>query len=61
MSENTKYRIFLYKRGHGCVKNFACPSNRAVKVAKELLAKYDGALVLDGKGIMKAMYGYCGG
>lgn len=59
--DNVKYRIFLYKRGTGYVKNFLCPDKTAKDVGKRLLEKYDGVLIIDGNGFMKAMYGYCGG
>lgn len=57
-----KYRIFLYKRGIAWARNFSCPANTAESVVERMIEKYDydGALVVDGNGIMKSLYGYCG-
>lgn len=60
MEDIRKYRIFLYKRGIGYVKDFLCLEKTAKGIAKQLLNKFDGTLIADEGGFLKAMYGYCG-
>lgn len=54
------YKLYLYKRGVGFVKEVWWPNCLFRAIEKCLIGKYDGVIVAELDGKVKAMYGYCG-
>ena len=60
--EKKEFEMLCYLRKVGLVTKFMCPAKIAEKVAKNMIKadKYDGIMVCERSGLVKAIYGYCG-
>lgn len=61
-NDKKRNRIFLYKRGSACPVSFVCAEEVLEEICNMMIdyCEFDGAMVVDGNGMLKSMYGYCG-
>lgn len=61
-TDKKRNRIFLYKRCIDCQISFVCAEEVSEQVCNMMIdyCEFDGAMVVDGNGMLKSMYGYCG-